>query len=106
MTIVMVTHERALAERYAKRMIFLADGKLIDDQTNPAAITAGVRRGTAMKTYDLTELALRNLRESSLRNSLTTDWYLGRSSLAGRHALARYRPAKVGYPAPGQLRPF
>src|SRR4029077_5975232 len=25
-----------------------------------------------MKTYDLTELALRNLRESSLRNSLTT----------------------------------
>ncbi len=37
MTIVMVTHERALAERYAKRMIFLADGKLVDDQTNPAA---------------------------------------------------------------------
>ncbi len=39
MTIVMVTHERALAERYAKRMIFLADGKLIDDQSNrvPAA---------------------------------------------------------------------
>src|SRR5882724_2749903 len=34
MTIVMVTHERGLAERYAKRMIFLADGKLIDDRTN------------------------------------------------------------------------
>jgi putative ABC transport system ATP-binding protein len=34
MTIVMVTHERALAECYAKRMIFLADGKLIDDQAN------------------------------------------------------------------------
>jgi putative ABC transport system ATP-binding protein len=32
MTIVMVTHERALAERYAKRMIFLADGKLVDDR--------------------------------------------------------------------------
>jgi putative ABC transport system ATP-binding protein len=32
MTIVMVTHERALAERYAQRMIFLADGKLIDDR--------------------------------------------------------------------------
>jgi putative ABC transport system ATP-binding protein len=31
MTVVMVTHERALAERYAQRMIFLADGKLIDD---------------------------------------------------------------------------
>lgn len=32
MTVVMVTHERALAERYAQRMIFLADGKLVDDQ--------------------------------------------------------------------------
>jgi len=31
MTVVMVTHERALAERYAERMIFLADGKLVDD---------------------------------------------------------------------------
>lgn len=37
MTVVMVTHERALAERYAQRMIFLADGKLIDDQPNVAA---------------------------------------------------------------------
>jgi len=34
MTIVMVTHERALAERYAQRMIFLADGKLVDDRPN------------------------------------------------------------------------
>lgn len=34
MTVVMVTHERALAERYAQRMIFLADGKLIDDHPN------------------------------------------------------------------------
>jgi putative ABC transport system ATP-binding protein len=40
MTIVMVTHERALAERYAKRMIFLADGKLIDDQSNQTPIVA------------------------------------------------------------------
>jgi ABC-type lipoprotein export system ATPase subunit len=29
MTVVMVTHERALAERYAQRLIFLADGKLV-----------------------------------------------------------------------------
>jgi ABC-type lipoprotein export system ATPase subunit len=36
MTVVMVTHERALAERYAQRLIFLADGKLIDDQENKA----------------------------------------------------------------------
>lgn len=34
MTVVMVTHERALAKRYAQRMIFLADGKLIGDQMN------------------------------------------------------------------------
>ncbi len=32
MTVVMVTHERALAERYAQRLIFLADGKVIGDQ--------------------------------------------------------------------------
>jgi len=36
MTVVMVTHERALAERYAQRMIFLADGKLVDEQGNSA----------------------------------------------------------------------
>ncbi|MGC2472807.1 MAG: ABC transporter ATP-binding protein [Candidatus Sulfotelmatobacter sp.] len=41
MTVVMVTHERALAERYAQRMIFLADGKLVDDRpNNPAAVEA------------------------------------------------------------------
>jgi putative ABC transport system ATP-binding protein len=32
MTVILVTHERALAERYARRMIFLADGKVVDDQ--------------------------------------------------------------------------
>jgi putative ABC transport system ATP-binding protein len=37
MTVVMVTHERALAERYAQRMIFLADGKLVEDDPNPRA---------------------------------------------------------------------
>ena len=37
MTVVMVTHERALAERYAQRLIFLADGKLISDEVNSAA---------------------------------------------------------------------
>src|ERR1700737_385543 len=40
MTIVMVTHERALAERYAQRMIFLADGRLVNDQPNPATVSA------------------------------------------------------------------
>jgi putative ABC transport system ATP-binding protein len=37
MTVVMVTHERALAEGYAQRMIFLADGKLVDDRQNAFA---------------------------------------------------------------------
>ena len=48
MTVVMVTHERALAERYAERLIFLADGKLIDDQPNerhPNQPTAAAQRG-------------------------------------------------------------
>jgi putative ABC transport system ATP-binding protein len=37
MTVVLVTHERALAEQYSQRMIFLADGKLIGDHVNSAA---------------------------------------------------------------------
>jgi putative ABC transport system ATP-binding protein len=40
MTVVMVTHERALAERYAQRLIFLADGKLVGDETNSALAAA------------------------------------------------------------------
>ena len=40
MTVVMVTHERALAEQYAQRLIFLADGKLVDDQPNTVAAGA------------------------------------------------------------------
>lgn len=48
MTVVMVTHERALAERYVRRMIFLADGRLIDDRPNVPATaapeTSGVQR--------------------------------------------------------------
>jgi putative ABC transport system ATP-binding protein len=33
MTVIMVTHERALAERFAQRLIFLADGKLVSGET-------------------------------------------------------------------------
>jgi len=45
MTVVMVTHERALAERYAQRLIFLADGKLAGDESNSAAaVTTNVER--------------------------------------------------------------
>jgi putative ABC transport system ATP-binding protein len=48
MTIVMVTHERALAERYAERLIFLADGKVVGEETNStaAATITGDRGGT------------------------------------------------------------
>ncbi len=45
MTIVMVTHERTLADRYAKRMIFLADGRLTDDQPNTANVGGTASRG-------------------------------------------------------------
>lgn len=40
MTVIMVTHERALADRYADRLIFLGDGKLINETVNAAG---GVR---------------------------------------------------------------
>ena len=40
MTVIMVTHERQLAERYAQRMIILEDGKLIHDVQNPARVGA------------------------------------------------------------------
>jgi putative ABC transport system ATP-binding protein len=45
MTIIMVTHERTLAERYASRMIFLADGKLVGDQSNVASAATRQTRG-------------------------------------------------------------
>src|SRR5208283_3233378 len=45
MTVVMVTHERALAERYAQRLIFLADGKLVGDESNPAVAERAGARG-------------------------------------------------------------
>ena len=36
MTVVMVTHERALAERFAQRLIFLADGRMTSSTTPEA----------------------------------------------------------------------
>ena len=55
MTVVMVTHERTLAERFAQRLIFLADGKLQSQEVTPS-----------VKSYDLFDLAVRNLRQSKL----------------------------------------
>jgi putative ABC transport system ATP-binding protein len=45
MTVIMVTHERSLAERYASRMIFLADGKLVGDQSNVVSASTGQTHG-------------------------------------------------------------
>jgi putative ABC transport system ATP-binding protein len=47
MTVVMVTHERVLAEGYAQRMIFLADGKLVDDRDNDPSPGSGAEGGRA-----------------------------------------------------------
>jgi putative ABC transport system ATP-binding protein len=43
MTVIMVTHERSLAERYAERLIFLADGRLVDDSAavKPTSVAPG-----------------------------------------------------------------
>ena len=41
MTVVLVTHEQALAEKYVDRLISLADGKVISDQVNSKAAARG-----------------------------------------------------------------
>jgi len=34
-TIILVTHERPLAEKFAGRIVFLADGKMVSDGVKP-----------------------------------------------------------------------
>lgn len=41
MTVVLVTHEQVIAEKYAARMISLADGKVVSDHQNPKALVRG-----------------------------------------------------------------
>jgi len=41
MTVVLVTHEQALAEKYVDRLISLADGKVISDQVNSKTAARG-----------------------------------------------------------------
>lgn len=41
MTVVLVTHEQAIAEKYAARMISLADGKVVSDHQNAKAAVRG-----------------------------------------------------------------
>lgn len=42
MTVIMVTHERTLAERYARKMISMADGKVTEDQPHTPALAQTV----------------------------------------------------------------
>lgn len=41
MSVILVTHEQALAEKYADRLISLADGKIVSDQANTKATARG-----------------------------------------------------------------
>ncbi len=43
LTVLLVTHERPLAERYAQRILTLADGRLVNDVRLPAAATPAQR---------------------------------------------------------------
>lgn len=43
MTVILVTHEQAIAETYAARMISLADGKVVSDVRNTKTATAAAR---------------------------------------------------------------
>jgi putative ABC transport system ATP-binding protein len=43
MTVILVTHEQAIAETYAARMISLADGKVVSDVRNAKTATATAR---------------------------------------------------------------
>jgi putative ABC transport system ATP-binding protein len=57
MTIVMVTHERALAERYAQRLVFLADGKVVGDE-----ILANAVAGSSVTSPSVTRSTMEGAR--------------------------------------------
>jgi putative ABC transport system ATP-binding protein len=43
MTVVLVTHEHALAEQYAERLVFMSDGKVVADRSNQSGRPAGTQ---------------------------------------------------------------
>ena len=68
----MVTHERTLAERVRAAADFSC-GRQTGGRSGERCSIGCPRAGRpSVKAYDLAELAVRNLRESILRNSLTT----------------------------------
>ncbi len=86
-TVLMVTHDPALAARYARRSLHMADGRLLGGG------------GDAMTRQDLFELAARNMRNARLRNALTTIGIaVGVASLVAMMSLG-YRPAALCQPS-------
>jgi ABC-type polar amino acid transport system ATPase subunit len=53
----MVTHERALAERYAQRLVFLADGKVVGDE-----ILANAVAGSSVTSPSVTRSTMEGAR--------------------------------------------
>ena len=51
MTVVLVTHERALAERYARRMIYMADGNIVKSEPNPAALSSSTAAPSVVQSF-------------------------------------------------------
>jgi putative ABC transport system ATP-binding protein len=49
MTVVMVTHERGLAERYAERLIFLADGKVVGEESSSSVAAPNSAGGRELR---------------------------------------------------------
>ena len=91
MTVVMVTHERALAERFAQRLIFLGDGKLM---TRRRRWHEGLRPVRA-----------RRAQPAAIEVAQWTDdrRNLRRRGFAGRDAVARRGTAAAGDQAAGRL---
>ena len=59
MTVVLVTHERALAERYARRMIFMADGRIVNSE-NGSAVQVNAMSSFASSNYPAGNIAAAN----------------------------------------------
>jgi ABC-type lipoprotein export system ATPase subunit len=54
MTVLMVTHERALADKYAHRQFHLGDGKLLDIIESTAGGSAAVPRAARPQESEVT----------------------------------------------------
>ena len=105
MTVVMVTHERALAERYAQRLIFLADGKLIDDQENGPRQTRTRVMCREDSREDRGPDRTRSAKSPRIYAAKLADHarHLGWRCLARGHGFTRNRPAAIGFASIGEV---